>query len=367
MIDETPVEASMNAIVVGVGGFGQVWWELNRTYPDIRVVAVVDPDTASLAAGGDALAIPTSARFATLEEALTNVPAHILLDSTPPRFHKEHALAAYEKGMHVFTAKPLADTWVAAAQMTAAADRDGLILGVNEQLRFGWLPLAVTHLLQTGEIGRVESIELNFREPSAWEGWRKAMDQPLLLDGAVQHFDMVRAVTGLEAESVFATAWRRETSVLSGPGSASAIFHLSGGVPFSYTGTWDHPREASDRTGWWGDWRIYGSQGEIRAEGNRGVWVNGVESAVVVEPLDVKRLSLVVLDQFIRTVRTAVAMPTDGWSDLGSLAMSEIAIRSADTGRPVSATELEPTPFAARNAPPLETVSQMGDNNSIIG
>lgn len=366
-MDETPVEARLNAIAVGVGGFGQVWWELNRNYPDVQVVAVVDPDTAALAAGGDALAVPVSARFGTLPEALANISAHVLLDSTPPRFHLEHALAAYKAGMHVFTAKPMADTWASATQMTAAADAAGLVLGVNEQLRFGWLPLAITHLIQTGEIGNVESVELNFREPSAWEGWRKEMDHPLLLDGAVQHFDMVRAVTGLEAESVFCAAWRRETSVLSGPGSASAIFHLSGGVPLTYTGAWDHPREAPDRTGWWGDWRIYGSRGEIRAEGNRGVWVNGQESAVVVEPLDVKRLSLVVLDQFIRTVRTGVAMPTDGWSDLGSLAMSEMAIRSADSGRPVAVTELDPSPNAARNATPLETVYQMGDNNTVVG
>jgi predicted dehydrogenase len=178
------------------------------------------------------------------------------------------------------------------------------------------------------------------------------MMHPLLLDAAVQHFDMVRAVTGLEPEKVFCREWKRTGSSLSGFGSASAIFELTGGVPLIYNATWDQRGDYPATTGWWGTWRIQGSEGELRAEGKKGIWINGVSSPTTVQPLDVRALSLVVFDQFLRTIRTGSEAPTSAWSDLKTLAMSEMAIRSAESGASVTLSDLNPSPYA----PPPEDV-----------
>jgi len=340
------VEDNLRLILVGAGGFGQVWWRLNRpdTGVNARIVAVVDTDPSALDRSATDLELPQEARFSTLEEAISEVEADAVIDSTPPQFHLEHALLAFEHGLHLFTSKPMASTWREALQMTGAAENASLMLAVNEQLRFGWLPLAVQQVLQSGQIGTIEAIEVAFREPSSWQGWRASMEHPLLLDAAIQHFDMVRAVTGLEAESAFCRAWTRQQSSFYGAGSASAIFELTGGVPFTYTGTWDLSAQSDDTTGWWGVWRIQGGLGDLRAEGKLGLWVNGAASAVGVETLDVRRLSMVVLDQFIRGIRIGSMMPTDGWSDLRSLSMSELCIRSNRSGARAMASDLEEAP-----------------------
>ena len=333
----------LQIILVGVGGYGQVWWDLNRSPLKVRVVAIVDTNPESLAAAGSALGVPMSERFQTLREAIGHVAADAVIDSTPPQFHLDHALASMDNGLHLFTAKPMAHTWDDARRMVDAAEAARLVLGVNEQFRFGSLPLAVSHAIQMGDIGAIESIELDFRESSAWEGWRAEMAHPLLLDAAVQHFDMVRAITGLEAESVFCRSWRRDRGCFTGHGSASALFSMTGGVPFSYRGTWEHSADAGDATGWWGDWRIQGTMGTLRAEGKRGLWVNGSPSAVVIRGLDVRQLSAVVLDQFLRAVREGQALPSNGADDLKTLAMSELCIRSSASGMPERAESLERT------------------------
>ena len=332
----------MRVILIGAGGFGQVAWDLSHASIGARVVAAVDTNSAALSAARAAIGLDGSAIFSDLHEALETVEADVLVDCTPPEFHAMNALAAFHHGLHVFTAKPMAASWEDAVRMVQAAEEASLVLGVNEQLRFGWLPLAVAHVLQIGQIGTLESVQVSFREPSAWSGWRAAMEHPLLLDGAIQHFDMVRAVTGLDVESVFCRTWKRERSSLKGFGSAAAVFELSGGIPFSYVGSWDVTSEAADCTGWWGEWRIQGSVSELRAAGRTGLWIGGVRSPVTVEPLDVKRLSLIVFDQFLRAIREGAPMATDGVADLKTFNMTEMCIRSASIGARVHISDLKP-------------------------
>lgn len=349
------VEGDIRCILVGAGGFGQVWADLNRSNMGARIVAIVDTDSAALNRAGSDLSLYASDQFTTLRDALESVEADAVIDSTPPEYHLAHAELAFARGLHLFTAKPASESWSDAVRMTTAAEEAGLVLAVNEQLRFGWLPLAITSVIESGEIGTVEAVEVVFREPSNWHGWRASMQHPLLLDAAIQHFDMVRAVTGLEVESAFCRSWRRAWSTFSGSGCASALLTLTGGVPFTYLGSWEQSPDG-DATGWWGEWHIQGTTGDLRAEGTRGLWINGRASAVAVENLDVRRLSRIVLDQFLRAIRTGAPAATDGWNDLHSLSMSELCIRSAASGAPVSVAELDP-PLPGQPVPrPVEPV-----------
>jgi len=140
---------------VGLAGCGWIapyqlrGWNLVR---GVEIVAVCDSDDArsrSLAAlnnipwaGVDAVRMMEECRLDVLDIATT------------PQSHKALTLAAIERGVHVLCQKPVALSLADAEEMIERAAQRGVVLYVNEMLRFCPWFRKTYELLRSGAIGK---------------------------------------------------------------------------------------------------------------------------------------------------------------------------------------------------------------------
>src|SRR4051794_20289424 len=101
----------LRLIQCGVGGMGKAWRDnATSASEDFDVVAIVDINPVVLEEAGEQLNVPADHRFSDLRPALDSTEADAVLTVTPPAIHVEHAKLAFERGLHVLTEKPIADS-----------------------------------------------------------------------------------------------------------------------------------------------------------------------------------------------------------------------------------------------------------------
>jgi predicted dehydrogenase len=171
------------------------------------------------------------------------------------------------------------------------------------------------------------------------------MPHPLLLDMAVHHVDLLRAITGREATVVDARGWPAPDGPFRHAPTVTALLELEGAIDTSYDGSWAPPY---GETSWNGDWELLGSVA-------RATWTEGVEdplqSIVRLEPYGerprrVRLPRLSVLDRLgvIAELRRAVRAgdtPEVGIEDnLRTLGTVLALARSSEERRPVRVEEV---------------------------
>jgi UDP-N-acetyl-2-amino-2-deoxyglucuronate dehydrogenase len=109
------------------------------------------------------LAMATGARSYTDFDTLLKESSDISLVAicTPNGLHAEHSIKALKAGKHVLCEKPMAINVQDCGAMIHAAERANRRLFVIKQNRFNPPVVAVKQLLDTGRLGKINSIQLN--------------------------------------------------------------------------------------------------------------------------------------------------------------------------------------------------------------
>jgi predicted dehydrogenase len=244
-------------IQVGVGGYGRTWLDTLERFRD-RVVhaALVDVSDDALAAARRRFDVPAERCYATLDRALAEVEADTLMCVVPPAHHEAVIVPALERGLHVLTEKPIADTVEASRRIVARAERSRGTLFVSQKGRFHPWVRAFREAL--AEVGPLSHVTLDYRAPLFRWGFRHTMEDPLLVEMSIHHFDLLRALLGREPRAVAGASWNTPWSGFSGDVAAQLRFTFEGGLPVLYDA---YCRSSGDLTSWYGD---------VRAEGERG-------------------------------------------------------------------------------------------------
>ncbi|ADI15059.1 Gfo/Idh/MocA family protein [Truepera radiovictrix] len=330
---------ALRLIHAGFGGWGLDWVRHTTSVPEVRVVGVVDPRPAALEAARARYALPVAAAFASLGDALAATDAEAVLVTAPAAAHAPLALEALAAGKHVLVEKPLAETLEAARAVVAAAEAQGRVLMVSQNYRFFPAPLAVRALLAEGALGALGSVYVDFRFPMprllpAGHPYF-ALRDPLLLDMAIHHFDLLRFTLRQEAGAVSCTAWNPPGSPFAHPAVAAVTVQLRGGAVMSYRGSW----LSNPRTNWAGVWRLEGSRGRLTWTSRNGRDLGG--EAVTLRGRRVTLPEVAhpgrrgVLVAFAEAVATEQEPPSSGRENLGSLALTLGAVAAAAAGRAV--------------------------------
>src|SRR5207248_2903614 len=95
-------------------------------------------------------------------------------------------------------------------------------------------------------------------------GFRDEMESPLLLDMAIHTFDAARFASGADPVSVYAEEFNPSWSWYGGNCSATAIFEMTGGLRFTYRGSWC---AEGLPTSWESEWRAVGAKGSATWNG----------------------------------------------------------------------------------------------------
>jgi predicted dehydrogenase len=224
---------------------------------------------------------------------------------------------------------------------------------VAQNYRFRRQSRALQALVRGGELGRLLAIRSECRRDmrAAWvspRDWRGRMPHPYLLDMAVHHVDLIRAITGQELAEVDARSWPAPDGPFRHDPTVEAILTLADGTPVAYYGTWAEP--FGRETSWNGDWELVGARA-------RATWTGGVRDAlrgtVAVERYGEpsQRASLPVLPAIDRlavlhearhAIRTGEEPECSATDNVRTLAAVLAIARSTEERRPVRVEELLP-------------------------
>ncbi|WP_239633986.1 Gfo/Idh/MocA family oxidoreductase [Paenibacillus sp. H1-7] len=326
----------IRVIQVGAGRFGQSWLKVLSEYEQVELAAVVDVVPDNLAAASAITQLPDSRLFGSLDEAAQAVEADMALIVTPPATHKSIALQALQAGLHVVLEKPLTHTFDEAAELYEQSKRYDRKIMISQNYR--WRPCIQTlkKLLQEQIIGRVGYIEYDFRKAHQVGGWRNEMDEILLEDMSLHHFDIMRFILDKEPVDVYAQSFRPYWSWFNGNPSASVVIRFEDNIRVNYFGSWvNRGRE----TTWNGDIRVYGEHGAIEMTDDQlFIWKQdkeGEPSAVELpEAAYGDRMSS--LNDFVEAIRNHREPVTSLADNIKSFALTCAAIQSTQEGRSVT-------------------------------
>ena len=276
----TKVTDKRRIVQVGLGGWGWSWTGIVANSNDFELAAVVDLDQARLDAAAAHYRLLDHQLHTSLARAIETTGPECCLVVVPPEAHAPVAIEATRHGLHCLVEKPIAGTVADAKSMIEAAGEHSVRLMVNQNYRFRRTPQTVRKLIADGIIGRLGSVHIAFQKAPKFGGFREEMEQPLLIDMAIHHFDLLRGILGFEPAEVSASSWNPYWSWFKGDASANAVFTSADGATAVYTGSWV---SRGWQTSWDGDWRIQGEDGEIHwAENEVDVLPTSVFTSVFV-------------------------------------------------------------------------------------
>ena len=332
----------LRLIQCGMGGMGKAWRD-NATAPtaptrspDFEIVAVVDINDHALHDGGDQMRLLGDRRFSDLADAIANIEADAVLTVTPPAVHAEHAQLAFTNGLHLLTEKPLADTLENAKLMVDYAKRAGRQLVVAQNYRYNAPMAALKRLVASAPVGAVGHGHLDFYIGADFSGsFRETMEYPLLIDMAIHHLDLIRAVTGKNIARVTAQSFRPQWSWYRHDPGLKMLMELDDGTPFSYSGDWS---ALGRQTGWNGSWRLQCAGGSVHAEKD-DIFVtrcerwgkNAREERVPIPGAPLNGQAALLAD-FARAIRTGTPAETNGADNLWSFGAVMAGVASAQGG-----------------------------------
>jgi predicted dehydrogenase len=255
------VEVSLRLLQIGLGGWGRNWVEeITRETPSVEPVAWIDIDPAMRERAVVDLELPEQWVFASLEEALARVSADAALVVVPLAAHAAVTRQALEAGLHVLVEKPFAETLEQARALEELARQRQRVLMVNQNYRWFPAPALARRLLHRGALGDLAACYLDFHFYFG-SGYRYFyLDEPLLSDMAIHHFDSLRFVLDDEPVEISCHSWAGPDTPFAGHPAAVATMRFAKGTVVSYRGSWLTHGPA---TPYGGHWRLDGTRGTI--------------------------------------------------------------------------------------------------------
>lgn len=250
----------MRIIQVGLGFWGADWANVIATNGRTELVGLVDISEPSLAQVGDRIGLAECRRFTSLGDALQHVEADAALVVVPPHVHEAVALEALAAGLHIMVEKPFTTSIAASQRVIDAASRADRKVMVTQSFRFRRGPRTVKRLIEEGALGKIEAVYGRYFKDPAFDGFRVEMDEPLIVDMSIHHFDYIRGVFGLEPTTVRARSYNPSWSRFAGNASANVQFTTADGAEISYVGSW-HARRP--HTSWDGAWELHGTHASL--------------------------------------------------------------------------------------------------------
>ena len=225
-------------------------------------------------------------------------------------------------------------------------------MGVTMSHRFDQDKTALLRELRSGNWGDLDYLiarfTCNLRQFGSWGEMRHRMENPLIMEGAVHHLDILANLAGAPCTEIYAQTWKPEWAEYAGDCNALIQMTFENGVRAFYEGA---KSNASTLNGWANEY--------IRAECREGTLIldqrqlsvypyNGYTGITAGPAVDRKTIPLPaqprwanpwLLEQFLDWLDGGPAMETNVEDNLQSMALVSAAIQSSRCGRPVRVQE----------------------------
>lgn len=228
MTDKPPMRLG----VIGAGAISQVvHLPILVEREDVDVVAIADLDMHKAETLSRRFSVPLVLPADELLD-LDDLDAVVLC--TPNNTHEEMAIAALERGLHVFVERPLATSSDGASRAVEVAVRQGRVLLVGFPHRYRPEVIALRSFHEGGELGEPYAVRASWLTrlfPSHRASWRSDQEVAgggVLVDLGVPALDMALFVLGYpEARRVLCVTTADDDAV---EHSATLMIELEGGI-----------------------------------------------------------------------------------------------------------------------------------------
>lgn len=205
-----------------------------------------------------------------VEEVVAHPEVRILDVAVPPDCQADiirRAVKSHNKLRAILAQKPLGVNYLEALELVKLCEDAGIVLAVNQNMRFDQSIRACSNLINTGVLGKPVLATIDMRAIPHWMPWQERQGWVTLRIMSIHHLDTFRYWLG-DPERVFA-------SVASDPRTARKFAHIDGialyilefpdGVRAS---SWDDVWSGPAREGSAADigirWRVEGTEGIAR-------------------------------------------------------------------------------------------------------
>ena len=339
----------LTAVLVGCGRISPAWLRPCQALSDLEIVGLVDIQEQAAMQRAEEHELPAALVGTDLVAMLEQTRPDLVFNCTVPEAHLPVTLEALRQGCHVLGEKPLADSMESARLMIAAAQEAGKLYAVMQNRRYDRNIRHLKSFLQSGVIGSITTVHSDFFVGAHIGDFRDHMRHVLLVDMAIHTFDAARFITGTDATSVYCLEWNPSGSWFDHDASAVAIFEMTGGIVFTYRGSWC---AEGLRTPWESEWRIIGEKGSVTWDGAEGFQAQVVAETSgllsKVRDLEIPPYSAPpgggsvqlgghggLIQDFLHAVRTGRTPETSCDDNIKSLAMVFGAVESAERGEKV--------------------------------
>lgn len=275
-MSEKGMNKTWRVVIAGCGGISRAWLNGVKQLDNVEMVGFVDIDEKAAASRSAEFGWADALVSSRLDEMLERARPDVVFDCTIPEAHHPVTLAALQHGCHVLGEKPLADSMQHAREMVAAAENSGRVYAVIQNRRYDANIRRALQFIQSGEIGEITTIYSDFFIGAHFGGFRDRMRHVLLLDMAIHTFDAARLLSGADPLGVVCQEWNPAGSWYDHHASAVATFQMSGGLVYGYRGSWC---AEGLNTSWNADWRIIGTRGSLRWDGETHFQAQSVKRA----------------------------------------------------------------------------------------
>lgn len=251
----------MRIIVVGLGKVSGAWLKAILAFEHYTLVALVEIDTENAHRRMKEFHITDVPLFSDLSDAITNIQADGLVDLTPPAFRLHNAQLAFNAGLHVIAEKPLSENIEMAESLVNFVSGKDLIYMIAQNYRYGHVVQTAKHMLDSGSLGQIGAITVNFFRGIDLPGFHSKLSDVLLQDMSIHHFDLMRFFLEREPISLFARSWNVPYSWHKGNASVSASLEFEGNIIVTYSASW---ASTGYETTWNGNWRFDCEKGTLQ-------------------------------------------------------------------------------------------------------
>ncbi len=260
-MNKPALHPSLKSLGIGIAGAGAIVTSSHLpayTAAGYRVVAIYDRDQERARAAAASFGIPRVC--ATFEELLADKEVSIVDIAVPPLAQPEMARAAMAAKKHLLCQKPLAWTMAEARTMVEEAARAGIVLAVNQQMRWDPMIRETRRLQNKGLLGRILNVSLDESVYTDWAQWTwipPASHLDLMLH-SIHYIDSLRYLFG-EPDWMFSTTGKFPGQKEVAETRSFSTFGFSGGLI---------ARINVHHNNWTDDqvmnWRVEGDQGIVR-------------------------------------------------------------------------------------------------------
>jgi len=187
----------LKTAVIGVGMMGRNHARVYALMENSRLVAAADPDARALEPIARTYKVHVYTDYV---QMLDEEKPDLVSIAVPTRLHREVAITAMKRGVHVFLEKPISTCVEEGQEIINCAQHEGVKLAVGHIERFNPAIIELKKQLDAGQLGRIFQIHARRVGPFP----PRIEDVGVVIDLATHELNLLEYLTGSRVESVYA-------------------------------------------------------------------------------------------------------------------------------------------------------------------